>query len=57
MLSLNPAKAMGLDAGYGSVEPGKKADLLAVRLIQNCPMVYKCFIDGRTVLQLDYRQG
>jgi alpha-D-ribose 1-methylphosphonate 5-triphosphate diphosphatase len=57
MLSLNPAKAMGLDADYGSVEIGKKADLLVVRSIQNCPLVYKCFIDGRTVLQLDYRQG
>jgi alpha-D-ribose 1-methylphosphonate 5-triphosphate diphosphatase len=57
MLSLNPAKAMGLAADYGSVELGKKADLLVVRSIQNCPMVYKCFIDGRTVLQLDYRQG
>jgi alpha-D-ribose 1-methylphosphonate 5-triphosphate diphosphatase len=57
MLSINPAKAMGVDADYGSVEIGKKADLLVVRLIQGCPMVYKCFIDGRTVLQLEYRQG
>jgi alpha-D-ribose 1-methylphosphonate 5-triphosphate diphosphatase len=57
MLSLNPAKAMGLAADYGSVEAGKKADLLVVRSIQNCPLVYKCFIDGHAVLQLDYRQG
>jgi alpha-D-ribose 1-methylphosphonate 5-triphosphate diphosphatase len=57
MLTLNPAVAMGLDADYGSVEVGKKADLLVARSIQSCPMVYKCFIDGIAVLQLDYRQG
>jgi alpha-D-ribose 1-methylphosphonate 5-triphosphate diphosphatase len=57
MLTLNPAKAMGIDGSFGSVEPGKKADLLVVRKIQGCPMVYKCFIDGRTVIQLEYRVG
>jgi alpha-D-ribose 1-methylphosphonate 5-triphosphate diphosphatase len=57
MLTLNPAKAMGLDGDFGSVTPGKKADLLVVRKIQGCPMVYKCFIDGRTAIQLEYRVG
>jgi len=57
MLTLNPAKAMGIDADYGSVEAGKKADLLVVRKIHGKPMVYKCFIDGRTVLQYEYRVG
>jgi alpha-D-ribose 1-methylphosphonate 5-triphosphate diphosphatase len=57
MLTLNPAKAMGIDKDFGSVEPGKKADLLVVRKIQGCPMVYKCFIDGRTAIQLEYRVG
>jgi len=57
MLTLNPAKAMGIDANYGTVEIGKKADLLVVRKIRGKPMVYKCFIDGRTVLQLEYRVG
>jgi alpha-D-ribose 1-methylphosphonate 5-triphosphate diphosphatase len=57
MLTLNPAKAMGIDADYGTVEAGKKADLLVVRKINGRPMVYKCFIDGRTVLQLEYRVG
>jgi alpha-D-ribose 1-methylphosphonate 5-triphosphate diphosphatase len=57
MLTLNPAKAMGVSEDFGSVEPGKKADLLVVRKIQGCPMVYKCFIDGRTVIQLEYRVG
>ena len=57
LLTLNPARAMGIDADYGSVEPGKKADLLVVRKIHGRPMVYKCFIDGRTALQLEYRVG
>jgi alpha-D-ribose 1-methylphosphonate 5-triphosphate diphosphatase len=57
MLTANPAKAMGIDADYGTVEVGKKADLLVIRKIHGKPMVYKCFIDGRTVLQLEYRVG
>ena len=57
MLTLNPARAMGIDADYGTVETGKKADLVVVRKIHGKPMVYKCFIDGRTVLQLEYRVG
>jgi alpha-D-ribose 1-methylphosphonate 5-triphosphate diphosphatase len=57
MLTANPAKAMGIDADYGTVEVGKKADLLVVRKINGKPMVYKCFIDGRTVLQFEYRIG
>jgi alpha-D-ribose 1-methylphosphonate 5-triphosphate diphosphatase len=57
LLTLNPAKAMGIDADYGSVEAGKKADLLVVRKIHRRPMVYKCFIDGHTALQLEYRIG
>jgi alpha-D-ribose 1-methylphosphonate 5-triphosphate diphosphatase len=57
MLTLNPAVAMGIERDFGSVEPGKKADLLVVRKIQGCPMVYKCFIDGRTAIQLEYRVG
>jgi alpha-D-ribose 1-methylphosphonate 5-triphosphate diphosphatase len=57
MLTLNPAEAMGIDADYGSVEAGKKADLLVVKKIHGKPMVYKCFIDGRNVLQFEYRNG
>jgi alpha-D-ribose 1-methylphosphonate 5-triphosphate diphosphatase len=57
MLTLNPARAMGTDRDYGSVEAGKKADLLIIRKIHNRPMVYKCFIDGQAVLQFEYRFG
>jgi alpha-D-ribose 1-methylphosphonate 5-triphosphate diphosphatase len=57
MLTLNPARAMGIDRDYGAVEAGKKADLLIVRKIRNRPVVYKCFIDGRAALQFEYRIG
>jgi alpha-D-ribose 1-methylphosphonate 5-triphosphate diphosphatase len=57
MLTLNPAKAMGICEDFGSVEAGKKADLLVAHIIQGRPAVYKCFIDGRAVLQLEYRAG
>jgi alpha-D-ribose 1-methylphosphonate 5-triphosphate diphosphatase len=57
MLTLNPARAMDIAADYGSVEAGKKADILIVRKIQGCPMVYSCFIDGHNTLQYEYRTG
>ena len=57
MLTLNPAKAMGIAEDFGSAEVGKKADILVVRKIQGCPMIYKCFIDGRTAMQIEYRVG
>jgi alpha-D-ribose 1-methylphosphonate 5-triphosphate diphosphatase len=57
MLTCNPAKAMGIDAEYGAMEVGKKADIVVIRKIHGRPMVYKCFIDGRTVLQFEYRVG
>jgi alpha-D-ribose 1-methylphosphonate 5-triphosphate diphosphatase len=56
MLTLNPAKAMGIDGDYGSVEAGKKADLLIVRKLQGRPLVCRCFIDGQSVLRYKYRQ-
>jgi alpha-D-ribose 1-methylphosphonate 5-triphosphate diphosphatase len=57
MLTLNPAKAMGIDGDYGSVEAGKKADLLVVLKIHRRPMIHKCFIDGQAALQFEYRIG
>jgi alpha-D-ribose 1-methylphosphonate 5-triphosphate diphosphatase len=57
MLTLNPARAMGIDGDYGAVKAGKKADLLVVRKIHGRPMIYKCFIDGRATLQFEYRIG
>jgi alpha-D-ribose 1-methylphosphonate 5-triphosphate diphosphatase len=57
MLTLNPAKAMGIDEEFGSVAIGKKADLLVARKIRGCPMIDKCFIDGRAAMQIEYGRG
>jgi alpha-D-ribose 1-methylphosphonate 5-triphosphate diphosphatase len=57
MLTLNPAKAMGIDGDYGSVEAGKKADLILVRKIHGHPIIDRCFIDGQSALQFEYRFG
>ncbi|MDR1589953.1 MAG: alpha-D-ribose 1-methylphosphonate 5-triphosphate diphosphatase [Oscillospiraceae bacterium] len=57
MLTLNPARAVGLDGDFGSVEAGKKADLLVVRKIQGRPTVCECFIDGRAAVSFGYRIG
>jgi alpha-D-ribose 1-methylphosphonate 5-triphosphate diphosphatase len=57
MLTLNPAEAMGIADEYGSVEAGKKADLLVARKIQGRPMICKCFIDGHATMQIEYRAG
>jgi alpha-D-ribose 1-methylphosphonate 5-triphosphate diphosphatase len=57
MLTLNPARAMNIAADYGSVEAGKKADLLVVQKLQGGPLVRRCFIDGQCTVQYEYRKG
>lgn len=54
-VSLNPAKALGIDGDYGSIRVGKKADLLMVFDINDRPVVKKVFIDGHLVSELNYR--
>jgi alpha-D-ribose 1-methylphosphonate 5-triphosphate diphosphatase len=55
MLTLNPARAMGIEADYGSVEAGKKADLLVIQKIHGRPLIHWCFIDGHNALRYEYR--
>lgn len=54
--TLNPAKAMKIDKDYGSIEVGKKADLLLVALDNNRPIVTGVMVDGKIELQLSYRR-
>ncbi len=51
MASLNPAKAAGIDSRTGSIELGKEADLLIVRLFNDIPMVTHTIVDGDIVAQ------
>jgi len=57
MVTLNPAKAMRIDGDFGSVDVGKKADLLIVREHEEHPMIEKVFINGRCAMSFGYRIG
>ncbi|MFT8708346.1 MAG: alpha-D-ribose 1-methylphosphonate 5-triphosphate diphosphatase [Sporolactobacillus sp.] len=55
MVTLNPAKALKLDHELGSIETGKKADLLLVAANpKNKPLLRSVFVDGKQVCHLSY---
>ncbi len=51
MASLNPAIALGVDKQLGSIEPGKKADMIIVETFDNYPMVSTAMVDGTVVYE------
>jgi alpha-D-ribose 1-methylphosphonate 5-triphosphate diphosphatase len=55
MITINPARGLGLEKDYGSVEEGKKADILLLRLLDDRPAVVKAFVDGVLATELHYR--
>ncbi|MBD8067901.1 alpha-D-ribose 1-methylphosphonate 5-triphosphate diphosphatase [Bacillus sp. PS06] len=54
MVSLNPAKALKLDHEVGSIEIGKKADLLIVSEDGVRPVLHTVLVDGHIVCQMNY---
>ncbi len=54
LASLNPAMATGLAAELGSIEAGKRADLIVVKLLQGRPVVLAVLVGGRVVARYDY---
>jgi alpha-D-ribose 1-methylphosphonate 5-triphosphate diphosphatase len=46
LTALNPAKAVKIDKETGSIEVGKKADLIIVELQDNLPLVTHTFVEG-----------
>ena len=54
--TLNPAKAMRTDNDYGSIEPGKKADMLVVDMLDGYPVITNVLVDGRTTYHAQYRK-
>lgn len=54
-LTLNPAKAMGISKDYGSVEVGKKADLLIIEELDGYPVITHVIVDGKLASRVEYR--
>jgi len=48
LLSLNPARHLGIDAELGSIEPGKRADLTAFHPRDGYADVIQTWVDGES---------
>lgn len=57
MVSLHPARALGLDGKIGSIEEGKAADLLLVQEYGNRPFIHTVAVDGHVVCSMNERAG
>ena len=51
LATLNPAKAAGINKHTGSIEIGKDADLIIVKLIDDIPMVTHTIVRGNMAAQ------
>lgn len=49
MASLNPAKTLGRAETIGSIELGKRADVIVVRKVREIPLVQSTIVDGTLV--------
>ncbi len=56
LVTINPARAVLMDGEIGSIEVGKKADVLVVKRIENgFPVVAHAIVDGKEVFSSRYR--
>ena len=55
MVTLNPAKALGVDGDVGSIEVGKSADLIIVEMHLGYPLLRKALVSGKPVFQADFQ--
>lgn len=54
-VTINPAKATGLDGQIGSIEKGKQADLLVVDEQDGYPVLEQVYVAGEKILDCTYR--
>jgi alpha-D-ribose 1-methylphosphonate 5-triphosphate diphosphatase len=54
--TLNPAIAMRISDDYGSIEVGKKADVLIVDILDGYPVITHVFVDGVAASRIEYRR-
>jgi alpha-D-ribose 1-methylphosphonate 5-triphosphate diphosphatase len=57
LLSLNPARHLGIDAELGSIEPGKRADLTAFHPRDGYADVIRTWVDGESRLAVSDAAG
>lgn len=55
MVTINPARAVGIDDELGSIDPGKNADLLVIDKKGAYPIIKTVLIDGQEVYEARYR--
>lgn len=56
MLTINPAKAVKMDKDIGSIEEGKKADILIIKVKDGYPAIKSVMVDGKVVYRTEYRR-
>lgn len=56
MVSLHPARALGIDGRFGSIEPGKAADLIMVRLQDEQPIIRQVWVEGNPACHMEYQR-
>lgn len=57
LVTLNPAKAVGMDGEVGSIEEGKRADLLVIEMLDGeFPVITGVMVDGALVSRTSYRR-
>jgi len=54
--TLMPARAMKIDEDYGSIEIGKKADLLIIDVLDGYPVITQILVDGKMTSSVEYRR-
>lgn len=56
LATINPAKAVYIDHEVGSLEKGKRGDVIIIETIDDdFPVITSCFVDGDHVFQTRYR--